>query len=95
MAPPVSVYDLLDNGEHVKGRAGKLVDPRHRRHVAGVWAFSSFNSLRHSGRAPLTFSRKSWRPFGAHGQSKTLRKNSKSMFWKIGTARRDLALLLK
>jgi hypothetical protein len=61
----------------------------------GVWAFRSFNSLRHSGRAPLTFSRKSWRPFGAHGQSKTLRKNSKSMFWKIGTARRDLALLLK
>jgi hypothetical protein len=29
------VHDLLDDGEHLKGRAGKLVDPPHRHHVAG------------------------------------------------------------
>ena len=52
--PPV--HDLLDDGEQVEGRAGKQVDPCHRHHVAGVGAFSSFNSSCRSGRAPLTLS---------------------------------------
>jgi hypothetical protein len=67
-----------------QSRAGKPVDPRLRHHVAGVGAFSSFNSSRRSGRAPLTF----FTEIVAHPSALMVNrrrfeiKDSKSTFWQ-------------
>jgi hypothetical protein len=52
---PARVHDLLDDGEQVKGRAGKLVDPRHRHHVAGGSRLSAASTVRASRVARRTF----------------------------------------
>jgi hypothetical protein len=74
---PARVHDLLDDGEQVKGRAGKLFDPRHCHHVAGDQEILAPPSALMVNRRRIEI------------------KDSKYASWKMGTARRDLALLLK